>query len=100
MIRPCASDRMNSCMAWRLRHTVMVQNSVGPATRLAQRTRPSVRASWRRMAQVASSIAGKKRTLRSLERVVTASNCPPRHSIWRSDIATPPGVLTGHLRWP
>jgi hypothetical protein len=78
MIRPWAPDRMNSCMAWRLRHTVMVQNSVGPATRLAECTKPAVRVSWRRTCQDASSIAGKNRAPRSLERVVTASSSPAR----------------------
>jgi hypothetical protein len=71
---PCAPDRMNSCIACRLRQTVIVQNSRGPAIRLAARTSPSVCASWRRTRSVARSMIGKKRTPRSRERVVTATS--------------------------
>src|SRR5205085_11909230 len=72
MMSSWAPERMNSCMSWRLRHTVIVQNSLGPATMLAQRTTDVSRWSWRRTRSEAIIIWGKNHGPRSRERVVTA----------------------------
>ena len=43
MMSSWAPDRMNSCMSWRLFQMLIVQNSVGLAMMLAQRTTSPVR---------------------------------------------------------
>jgi hypothetical protein len=68
---------MNSCISWRVRQTVMVQSSQGPATTLAQRTTVGSDASWTRTRLVAIIIAGNNQGPRSLDRVVTTNSWPP-----------------------
>lgn len=74
MIASWAPERMNSCMSWRVRHTVTVQNSLGLATTLAHRTTSSLWASWRRTRADAIIMGKQNRAPRRRERVVTTNN--------------------------
>ena len=80
MVSSWAPERMNSCMSWRLRQTVIVQNSLGPATMLAHRTTSPVSASWRRTRRVARIMCGKYHGARRRERVVTVKRSPAAFS--------------------